>query len=213
MSDRHPLLPGRPLGHRLVERYHRPGYQDGHQHVPTHRASRHASSSPRRRPNQLLPDTRLPPPGTYPTTPFSLSSPDGFVTHSVLLLSPTSPEVASVMETARKLRVPTSHIPAEDIVQRALENRILTHVSDGPGGRIFALEAGREDVIVCLVEEMDRGWEFLGVGKGGSEGMVFLKQTCASGSADKEEQKKGKGKHKAGPGGVGGGAEGTGRGW
>lgn len=104
-----------------------------------------------------------------------------------------------MMETARKVRVPTSHIPAEDIVERALENGILTHVSDGPSGEIFTLEADREDVITCLVDEMNGGWELLGVGKAGSEGMVFLKHPCGFGSEEKEEKREGKGKQKAGP--------------
>lgn len=94
--------------------------------------------------------------------------------------------------------MPTSHIPAEDIVERALENGILTHVSDGPSGGIFALEGGREDVIICLVDEMKGGWELLGVGQGGSEGMVFLKHPCGFGPEDEEDKEKDKGKQKAG---------------
>lgn len=60
------------------------------------------------------------------------------------------------------------------------------------------MAAEKPEILACLVAEMQGGWEILGVGQGGNEGMMFLRHPCGSGleSEEKEENKKKKTKNK-----------------
>ena len=46
----------------------------------------------------------------------------------------------------------------------------------------------KPEVVACLVAEMQGGWELLGVGKGGNEGMIFLRHPCGFGTEQEEEE-------------------------
>lgn len=54
-------------------------------------------------------------------------------------------------------------------------SQTLTHISNGPSGEIWLLEKGREEVLACLVLEIEGSWELLGVGTDESQGEVFLR--------------------------------------
>lgn len=65
------------------------------------------------------------------------------------------------------------------------------------------MDAGRTEIVSCLVLEMQGGWEVLGLGRGISEDVVFLRHPCgfgpeieAEGEVEKELKGKGKGKGK-----------------
>ena len=168
-----------------VDRGHR---RDDHQH---NRSSEALKASPRpQQPYHLQHDPRLPTDGSYPSDPIYLSSPDGFATHSLLLLSPSSDILSTTLAEAKNAREPTGHVPAEDIVERALENRTLQHISNGPSGGIWVVAPEKPEVVACLVAEMQGGWEILGVGKGGNEGMIFLRHPCGFGPEAEAEMKK-----------------------
>lgn len=49
------------------------------------------------------------------------------------------------------------------------------------------MAAEKAEVLTCLVVELQGGWEFLGVGTGGSEGMMFLRHPCGFGPEVEEE--------------------------
>lgn len=52
------------------------------------------------------------------------------------------------------------------------------------------MAAEKPDVVACLLAEMQGGWELLGVGKGGNEGMTFLRHPCGFGTEQEVEKKK-----------------------
>ncbi|MCJ1466533.1 hypothetical protein MMC07_005153 [Pseudocyphellaria aurata] len=188
---------GRRLGQHHAHRHHpeldindrpqEPGRERRHDHhVPRNRARE--SPTRTQRPFHLQPDPRLPAAGIYPSTPITLSSPDGFGMHLVLLLPPSSQILSTLLADAKKAREPAGDIPAEDVVERAIQNGTLTHVSNGPSGGIWVVAAEKPEVLACLVAEMQGGWEMLGVGTGGSEGMMFLRHPCGFGPEVEEEE-------------------------
>lgn len=135
-----------------------------------------------------LPDPRLPPPGTYPPTAILLTTPSGHLTHYLSLLRPTSTRLSALLARSGLALTSTlsSHPPnshPEDLIERALHKFALQHLSDGPRGGIWMLEKGNDEVVVCLVEEMEAvrrrregaegdGWSVLGIGVKGCEGGV-----------------------------------------
>jgi len=141
-----------------------------------------------------LPDPRLPPPGTYPPTAILLTTPSGHLTHYLSLLRPTSTRLSTLLARSRLALTSTlsSHPPnshPEDLIERALHKSALQHLSDGPRGGIWMLEKGSDEVVVCLVEEMEavrrrreggggEGWSVLGIGVKGCEGRVYLLHPC-----------------------------------
>ncbi|MCJ1264636.1 hypothetical protein MMC22_004510 [Lobaria immixta] len=189
-------FPARDIPYRPQPMNH--GHRRGHRHVHEQNPGNETPELPARpqQPYSLQLDHRLPAAGTYPSSPIYLSSPDGFATQLLLLLPPSSPVLSAVLADAKKARIPNSHIPAEDVVERALENRTLMHVSDGPTGGIWVVAAEKPEVVACLVAEMQGGWEILGVGKGGNDGMTFLRHPCGFGpeieedDEDEEEEKR-----------------------
>ncbi|MCJ1425883.1 hypothetical protein MMC29_003784 [Sticta canariensis] len=171
---------------------YRPNLPDRGQHVDYYDVHYHEPHQP----YHLQPDHRLPTAGNYPSTPISLISADHYATHFFLLVPPSSHLLSTLLAEAKKARVTTSHIPAEDVIERALENRTLTHISNGPSGGIWVVAAEKPDVVACLLAEMQGGWELLGVGKGGNEGMTFLRHPCGFGTEQEVEKKQKKKKKK-----------------
>lgn len=131
-------------------------------------------------PYNQQPDHRLPPPNTFPHTPHFLET-DGFQTHSLILLPPNSPLLTDLLGLAKRARAASIETPPEDLVERALDRKTLTHISDGPTGGIWLVDAGREELISCLVLEFKSGWEVLGIGAGLFEGATFLRHPCGFG--------------------------------
>jgi len=69
------------------------------------------------------------------------------------------------------------HLPADRIVEIALENKTFSHFSDGPRGKIWVIPARKEDILAALEEFPDfagGGRHLLGVGRGGSEGLLYM---------------------------------------
>ena len=151
-------------------------------------------------------DNRLPPPGTYPKSRISFQDGSGFDTHMLTLLDPSSKEMAYLMRLAREKRRANPNIPAYGVVSRAAfppagVEASLKHISDGPRGGIWVLAKGKEEVIVCLVDELEEfrikrarqdkskardrgGWEVIGQGAGDWKGSVFLMHPCGDGGPD-----------------------------
>ncbi|MCJ1224711.1 hypothetical protein MMC12_001356 [Toensbergia leucococca] len=141
-------------------------------------------------------DPRIPyPRGTIPPEPIDLVDRDGYVSHSVTLLSPKCSAFSALVKLAVEKREETRHLYAEDVVERAVENNKLMHVSDGPRGGIWVIEKGRQDLAACLALDMPKGeeggWEVLGVGGGGSEGKIFMIHGCGFGGPAIEKEVKG----------------------
>lgn len=172
MSERCPLLysKARSNQHCNYPRNHRPGFQDGQ-----------LTSQPRDGPSQPHVDRRLPPPNTYPQHPILLFSGDCTM-HSLLLLPPSSGILSSLLCHARTVRVATAHISPEEIVKHAItRSKVLRHVSNGPSGGNWFLERGQEEVLACLLLEMEGSWELLGVGTDKSQGEIFLRHSYGFG--------------------------------
>ena len=108
--------------------------------------------------------------------------------HFLLLLPPSSDILSSLLCHARTVRAATAHVSPEEIVEHAISrSKILRHISNGPGGGIWSLEKGQEEVLACLLFEMEEGWELLGLGTDKSQGLVFLRQSCGFGSKTEVE--------------------------
>ena len=150
------------------------------------------------------PDSRLPPPGIYPEARISFQDSSGFDTHMLILLAPASEKMAKLLRVAREKRGANPHTPAYDIVSRAAFppagiEASLKHISDGPRGGIWVLAKGKEEVVACLVDELEEfrvqrvgqgkgkvrdlgGWEVIGQGVGVWRGSVFLIHPCGDGA-------------------------------
>lgn len=172
MSDQCPLLhaKARKSQHCNYPRNYRPGFQNGH--LPF-----------QARDGYLQPqvDRRLPPPNTYPQHPILLFSGDCTM-HSILLLPPSSDIFSKLLCHAKIVRGATARISPKEIVEHAMtRSKILRHISNGPSGRIWLLEKGQEEVLACLLLEMEDGWELLGIGTDKSQGELFLRQSYGFG--------------------------------
>lgn len=168
MSERCPLLYTKARNNKQCNytRNYRPGFQNGQ-----------FTSHPRKRPSQPEIDGRLPPPNTYPQHPILLFS-DDYTVHSVLLLPPSSSILSSLLCRARTVRAATAHIPPEDIVEQAItRSKTLRHISNGPSGEIWLLEKCQEEVLACLLPELEEGWELLGIGTDKSQGKLFMRHS------------------------------------
>lgn len=181
MSERCPLLyvNGQNNHPYNYSRNYRPGFQNGQ-----------FTSYPYAQPSQQQVDRRLPPPDIYPPYPILLFGGD-YAMHSLLLLPPSSEIFSSLLHHARKARAASAHISPKDIVEHAINrSQTLTYISNGPSGEIWLLEKGREEVLACLVLEIEGSWELLGVGTDGSQGEVFLRHSsCQVESNNVEVQK------------------------
>jgi hypothetical protein len=147
-----------------------------------------------------LPDPRLPPPATYPPTAILLTTPSGHQTHYLSLLRPTSTRLSTLLARSRLARTLTfTSTHPEDLIERTLSKSAFQHLSDGPRGGIWMLETGNDEVVVCLVEEMEEvrrmrggeegeGWIVLGIGVGGCEGRVYLLHPCERPGMGGEEE-------------------------
>ena len=160
----------RPMCHRRTRDF-RPGFQNGRS---PHPKSQEQVDDPEVSSYKMCFDPRLPAPGTYPSEPIWLLT-DGCETHFFELISPSNSNLLKILNIARKARLRSIHIPPRGILERALERRNLTHISDGPTGGIWVVDANKEGVVACLVEEFKDGWEVLGMGKGICEGQIFLR--------------------------------------
>lgn len=60
-------------------------------------------------------------------------------------------------------------------------SKTLHHISNGSSGGIWLLGKGHEQVLACLLLEMDDGWELLGIGTDKSQGETFLRQSYGFG--------------------------------
>ena len=171
------------------------GYDD-HNHMPYHQ--------------QL--DKRLPPPGNYPKGTLAFKDGKGFETHSLNLLDPRSERHIALLDRSRKRRRANPDTPAHDIVSRAAfpppgVEACLQHISDGPRGGIWVLAKGKEEVVACLVDELEQtqkkglkqaggeresdlsGWQVIGTGTGVWSGSVFLLHPCGDGGPETMEEK------------------------
>ena len=127
-------------------------------------------------------DIRIPASNTTTEVPITLFSSDRYATHILdLTLGNTHPQVAlraqDAYERAAAQRRKKSHLPADRIVEIAVENKLFCHFSDGPRGEIWVILAGREDILAALEEFPDftgGRWHLLGVGRGGSEGLLYM---------------------------------------
>ncbi|KAL8847675.1 MAG: hypothetical protein Q9221_007277 [Calogaya cf. arnoldii] len=164
-------------------------------------------------------DLRFPPSlsSKDPKEPTTLLSPDGeYTAHLIALLHPFSRRLSKLLQDSHAARAPTLEtVRPEDLITRALAAGRLRHVSDGPAGGIWCLEAKREggwenlEIVVAMVVELelckeirkwegmvgvveDEGegrWEVLGLGEGGDEGRVFLIHGCGFGPRILEEER------------------------
>lgn len=101
--------------------------------------------------------------------------------HSLLLLPSSSDGFSNLLCHARTVRAATAYISSEEIVKHAMtHSNILRHISNGPSGRIWLLDKGHEEVLACLLLEMEGGWELLGIGTDKSQGEIFLRQSYGS---------------------------------
>lgn len=108
--------------------------------------------------------------------------------HFLLLLPPSSDISSSLLCHARTVRAAKAYISSEEIVDHAIiRSKTLRHISNGPSGGIWSLEKGQEEVLACLLFEMEEGWELLGLGTDQSQGVVFLRQSCGFGSKPEVE--------------------------
>ena len=126
-------------------------------------------------------DIRIPAPNTVTEVPITLFSSDGYATHILdLTLGNTHPQAAlraqDTYERAAARRQKKSHLPADRIVEIALENKVFSHFSDGPRGEVWVIPDGKGDILAALEEFPDfvgGKWYLLGVG-GGSEGLLYM---------------------------------------
>ena len=154
-------------------------------------------------------DHRLPPPGNYPTQIMSFQDRLGFDTHLLRLLPPESPKIVNLLEDSRAKRQAHAATPAHEIVSRAAfpstgVEATLKHISDGPRGGIWVLAKGKEEVLTCLLDELEElriqrkgvgkgkepdfgGWQVLGLGAKMWEGSVFLIHPCGPGGPPIED--------------------------
>ena len=175
----------RPMCHRRTRDF-RPGFQNGRSPYPK---SQEQVDDPEVSSYKMCFDPRLPAPGTYPSEPIWLLT-DGCETHFFELISPKNSNLFKILNIARKARLRSLHIPPRSILERALERRNLTHISDGPTGSIWVVDADKEGVVACLVEEFKDGWEVLGMGKGICEGQVFLRHLRQHKPVNEERRQK-----------------------
>ena len=172
MSEQCPLLHAKARNNQHCNYYrnYRPGFQNGH-----------LTFQARDGPSQLQVDRRLPPPNTYPQHPILLFSGDCTM-HSLLLLPPSSDICSKLLCHAKIVRGATADISPEEVMEHAMNHsKVLRHVSNGPSGGIWLLEKGQEEVLACLLLEMEDGWELLGIGTDHSQGELFLRQSYGFG--------------------------------
>lgn len=126
-------------------------------------------------------DPRLPPPGVARTEPVELYDAEGPRYLALVTLDNPAPgarrEEERVIEKAKDM---FKRYEAQffTVMERAIDSRALSELSTGPRGAIWVIEAGREDVLGAMLRAREdpfriMSWEVLGVGRGGSEGMVF----------------------------------------
>ncbi|OCL10712.1 hypothetical protein AOQ84DRAFT_230400 [Glonium stellatum] len=127
-------------------------------------------------------DVRIPTFGTVTDKPITLFSPDGYAVHVLdLTLGNTHPGAVLQAQNAHKRaaarRQESRHIPADRVIELALCNNVFQPVNNGPRGAIWAIPAGREDILAALEEFPPFAggrWHLLGVGREGSEGLLYM---------------------------------------
>lgn len=126
-------------------------------------------------------DPRLPPPGVARTEPVELYDAEGPRYLALVTLDNPAPEARREEERViEKAKDMFKRYEAQffTVMERAIDSRALSELSTGPRGAIWVIEAGREDVLGAMLRAREdpfriMSWKVLGVGRGGSEGMVF----------------------------------------
>ncbi|EKG15909.1 hypothetical protein MPH_06875 [Macrophomina phaseolina MS6] len=126
-------------------------------------------------------DPRLPPTNVGRVEPVELYDKEGPRFLAFVTLDNPAPEARREEErVTKKANDMYKRYEAEffTVIERALDSRALSVVSSGPRGVIWAIEAGREDVLGAMLRAREEpfgimSWRMLGVGKGSSDRMVF----------------------------------------
>ncbi|KAF2142839.1 uncharacterized protein K452DRAFT_11528 [Aplosporella prunicola CBS 121167] len=117
-------------------------------------------------------DFRFPLPGQPVDGPVTINDEQG-PRYLVRLLTHDTAAAAAIAARGRAALTRFEEGARWALVEVALAAGALERMSAGPRGVIWAVAAGRDDVVGAL-GALDEAWSVLGIGEGGAEGMVFM---------------------------------------